>query len=89
MSKLDNFKLFVISRVFGLISLTFAIFLLVSLLTLNGNVNIKPDNFESLKEIVKYGAHISGLLLLLFLDYSSYLIPIFFLHYRNKINIWY
>ena len=81
MSKLDNFKSFIISRIFGLISLIIAIFIFVSLMGFNesditfGNVN---SSLKTLNYLGVYGAHISGFLMIA-LHYSSYLIPIFFL----------
>ena len=81
MSKLDNIKSFIISRVFGLISLIIAIFIFVSLMGFNenditfGNVN---SSLKTLNYLGVYGAHISGFLIVA-LHYSSYLIPIFFL----------
>ena len=81
MSTLDNFKLFIISRILGLIFLIVAIFLFVSLISFNEN-DISFGNVNSSLNTVNYlgahGAYISGLLLVL-LNYSSYLIPVFFL----------
>ena len=81
MSKLDNIKSFIVSRLFGLISLIIAIFIFVSLMGFNenditfGNVN---SSLKTLNYLGVYGAHISGFLIVA-LHYSSYLIPIFFL----------
>ena len=81
MSKLDNFKSFIISRIFGLISLIIGIFLFVSLIGFNenditfGNINSSP---QTLNYLGVYGAYISGFLLAVF-HYSAYLFPTFFL----------
>ena len=79
MFKSDSLKSFIISRIFGLISLTIAIFLFLSLISFNenditfGNIN---SSLKTLNYLGIYGAHISGFLLVA-LHYSSYLIPIF------------
>ncbi len=81
MFKLNNFKSFIISRILGLIYLIIAALLFVSLVGFNeydvtfGNVN---SSLKTLNYLGIYGAYISGFLLV-FLHYSSYFIPIFFL----------
>ena len=81
MPKLDNLKSFVISRILGLIYLVIAVLLFVSLMGFNkydatfGNVD---SSLKTLNYLGVYGAYISGFLLV-FLHYSSYLIPFFFL----------
>ena len=66
MFKLDSLKSFVITRVFGLISLIIAIFLFLSLASFNendatfGNVT---SSLIILNYLGKYGAHISGFFL--------------------------
>ena len=81
MYKLDNLKLYIISRIFGLISLIIAILLFVSLLGFNENditFGYYNSSLKTLNFLGIYGAYISGFLLVS-LHYSSYLIPIFFL----------
>ena len=81
MFKSDSLKSFIISRVFGLISLIIAIFLFLSLISFNesdatfGNLT---SSLITLNYLGTYGARISGFFLAT-LHYSSYLIPIFFL----------
>ena len=81
MFKSDSLKSFIISRIFGLISLIIAIFLFLSLISFNenditfGNVT---SSLKTLNYLGVYGAHISGFFLAT-LHYSSYLIPVFFL----------
>ena len=81
MFKTDSLKSFIISRIFGLISLIIAVFLFLSLISINenditfGNVT---SSLKTLNYLGVYGAYISGFLLVA-LHYSSYLIPIFFL----------
>ncbi len=81
MFKSDSLKSFIISRVFGLISLIIAIFLFLSLISFNesdatfGNLT---SSLITLNYLGTYGARISGFFLAI-LHYSSYLIPIFFL----------
>ena len=81
MFKSNSLKSFIISRIFGLISLTIAIFLFLSLISFNEN-DITFGNVTSslitLNYLGVYGAHISGFFLVS-LHYSSYLIPVFFL----------
>jgi len=81
MSKSYSLKSFIISRIFGLISFTVAIFLFLSLISFNEN-DITFGNITSSLKVLNYlgvyGAHISGFLLVS-LHYSSYLIPVFFL----------
>ena len=81
MFKSDSFKSFIISRIFGLISLIIAIFLFLSLISFNENDTTFGNVTSSLKTLNYlgvYGAHISGFFLAS-LHYSSYLIPVFFL----------
>ena len=74
MSKLNNIKSFIISRIFGLIFLIIAIFIFLSLMGFNenditfGNVN---SSIKTLNYLGVYGAYISGFLIVV-LNYSSY-----------------
>ena len=93
MTKLDNLKLFIISRIFGLIFLIISIFLLVSLIGFNENalafkyVNSSSTTLNYLLITLKdFGAAKISRSLLILLDYSSYLIPIFFLIIGIKLN---
>ncbi len=86
MFKSDSFKSFIISRIFGLISLTIAIFLFLSLISFNENditLGNVTSSLKTLNYLGVYGAHISGFLLVS-LHYSSYLIPVFFLIIGTK-----